>query len=63
MYFQLCPNYMSMGGVWQGEFICAVRKSIIHTSDIDKLAHEVIKTKERALSPADVPRSRIRKYL
>ena len=54
---------MSLDGDWQSKFICAVRNSITNTSDVDKMAHETLKTYERALAPADAPKRRIRKYL
>ena len=44
---QMGPNYMSLEGDWQGEFIRAVRNSISHTSDIDKLAHEALKNERK----------------
>ena len=54
---------MSMDGVWLSKFICAVRLSTINTSDLEWLAHETLKTYEGALSPADVHRGRLCKYL
>ena len=54
---------MSLEGDWQIEFICAVRNSIIHTSEMDKMAHGALKTNEMAIAPADAPRGRLRKYL
>ena len=53
---------MSLEGDWQIEYIFAVRDSITHTSDIDKLARETLKTYKRVRSPSDVPKGRLRKY-
>ena len=54
---------MSMDDMWLSKFICAVRLSTTKTSDLEWLAHETLKTYEGALSPADVPKGRLRKYL
>ena len=54
---------MPMEDTWVSKFICAVRLATLHTSDIEWLAHQTLKTYETALSPADVPNGRLRKYL
>ena len=53
---------MSSEDDWQRKFICAARASFIKTSDIDKLSRDGLKENERAFSPTDVPRGRLRKY-
>ena len=63
LYFQPSPNPMPIEGDWKSKFICAVRNSITNTCDVDKLAHGALTTNERAWSPSDVPKGRLRKYL